>query len=96
MPEEQLKAFLEAVKVNAALQEQLKSVKNAEEVVEIAKNAGFLINVYELTNQAFSNNELSDEELESVAGGTMCTADTNGCKGVTIVFSIITVLDSGC
>jgi len=45
MSEEQLKAFLEKVKLDTSLQEKLKSVTNADAVVEIAKAAGFAISV---------------------------------------------------
>ena len=41
MSEEQLKAFLEAVKDDAGLQEQLKAAGDADAVVAIAKAAGF-------------------------------------------------------
>ena len=66
MPEEQLKAFLEAVKADAGLQEKLKTAKDADAVVEIAKAAGYAISVDELKK---SQAEISEEELEGVAGG---------------------------
>ena len=66
MSEEQLKAFLEAVKANEGLQEQLKAAADADAVVAIAKAAGFLISAEELQR---AQAELSDEELEGVAGG---------------------------
>ncbi len=43
MSEEQLKAFLEAVKADAGLQEKLKAAADADAVVAIAKAAGFVI-----------------------------------------------------
>jgi predicted ribosomally synthesized peptide with nif11-like leader len=43
MSEEQLKAFLEAVKADAGLQENLKAAADADAVVAIAKDAGFVI-----------------------------------------------------
>ena len=67
MPEEQLKAFLEKVKADTTLQEKLKAAADANAVVEIAKEAGFSISADDL-NKAQSK-ELSDKELESVAGG---------------------------
>ena len=66
MSEEQLKAFLEAVKANEGLQEQLKAAADADAVVAIAKSAGFAISAEELQR---AQAELSDEELEGVAGG---------------------------
>ena len=66
MPEEQLKAFLEVVKADEALQEKLKAAGDADAVVAIAKGVGFAISVEEL---AKAQTELSDEQLDSVAGG---------------------------
>jgi len=48
MLEEQLKAFLEAVKADAGLQEQLNAASDADAVVPIAKAAGFVISAEEL------------------------------------------------
>ena len=67
MSEEQLKAFLEAVKADAGLQEKLKTAKDADAVVEIAKAAGFAISAEEFKK---SQAKISDEELEGVRGGT--------------------------
>ena len=66
MSEEQLKAFLEAVKADAGLQEKLKAAKDVDAVVEIAKAAGFVISAEELKK---AQAEISEEELEGVAGG---------------------------
>jgi predicted ribosomally synthesized peptide with nif11-like leader len=66
MSEEQLKAFLEAVKADAGLQEKLKEAGNAEAVVAIAKAAGFAVSFEDL---AKAQAELSEGELEDIAGG---------------------------
>jgi len=66
MPEEQLKAFWEAVQADAGLQEKLKAAVDSDAVVSIAKDAGFVISADEL-NKAQA--ELSEEELGGVAGG---------------------------
>ena len=68
MSEEQLKAFLEAVKADTGLQEQLKAAGDADAVVAIAKAAGFVISAEELKR---AQTEISEEELEGVAGGFM-------------------------
>jgi predicted ribosomally synthesized peptide with nif11-like leader len=68
MSEEQLKAFLEKVKGDTSLQEKLKAVADSDAVLAIAKEAGFSISADDL-KKAQSANELSDEELEGVAGG---------------------------
>ena len=66
MSEEQLKAFLEKVKADAGLQEKLKSAANVDAVVAIAKEAGFVISADDIKQ---AQAEVSEEELESVAGG---------------------------
>jgi predicted ribosomally synthesized peptide with nif11-like leader len=70
MSEEQLKAFLEAVKADAGLQEKLNAAADADAVVAIAKEVGFMISADELQRaQADSEREISDEEIEGVAAG---------------------------
>ena len=64
--EEQLKAFLEAVKADAGLQEKLKAATDAAGAVAIARAAGYVISVEELQR---AQSEVSEEELESMAGG---------------------------
>ena len=76
MSEEQLKAFLEAVKADTGLQEKLKGATNFDSVMAIAKEAGFMISVEELEAAVSARaGKLSDEDLESVAGGRF-TGDT--------------------
>ena len=62
MSEEQLKAFLEKIKVDTKLQEKLKAAKSSDDVVSIAKEHG-----YEFGTKHLS--QLSEKELEGVAGG---------------------------
>ena len=66
MSEEQLKAFLEKVKGDTSLQEKLKAAADANVVAAIAKEAGFMISADDL---AKALSELSEEELEGIAGG---------------------------
>ena len=68
MSEEQLKAFLEAVRADTGLQEKLKAASDADSVVAIAKAAGFVISADSVAAQA-AEVLLSDEELKGVAGG---------------------------
>ena len=68
MSEEQLKAFLEKVKADTSLQEKLKAASDADAVVAIAKEAGFMFSADDLTK---AQSELSEEELEGVAGGVV-------------------------
>ena len=67
MSEDQLKAFLEAVKTDAGLQEKLAAATDADAAVEIAKEAGFMVSADEL--QRAQAEALEDAELEGVAGG---------------------------
>jgi predicted ribosomally synthesized peptide with nif11-like leader len=72
MSEEQLKAFLDALQGDTLLQERLKAAADADAVVALAKEAGFAISKAEvLKAQAQQTTELSDEELEEVAGGAI-------------------------
>jgi predicted ribosomally synthesized peptide with nif11-like leader len=70
MSEEQLSALLAKLKGDAGLQEKLKSASDLAAAVEIAKSAGFDVSKEDwLRHQAQQTLELSDEELEGVAGG---------------------------
>ena len=73
MSEEQLKAFIEKVKADTSLQEKLKAAADTNAVVAIAKEAGFSISADDLKK---AQSELSDEELEGVAGGTQTNTGT--------------------
>ena len=63
MSEEQLKAFLAKAKDDPSIQDKLKAAKSPEDVVGIAKEHGHEFTADKIT-------ELSEEELERVAGGT--------------------------
>ena len=77
MSEEQLKAFLEAVKADASLQEKLKAANDADAVIALAKAAGFAISADDLKK---AQSEISEEELEGVAGGFFIATDVRaGC-----------------
>ena len=65
MSEEQLKAFIAKVQADTSLQEQLKA--EGADPVAIAKAAGFAITTEDIN--ATHRQNLSDEELEGVAGG---------------------------
>ena len=87
MCDEQLKAFLEKVKGDTSLQEKLKAAGDADAVVAIAKAAGFSISADDFKGKAVfrenAQSEVSDEELEAVAGGcdidllSLCTKTHN-------------------
>ena len=77
MSEEQLAALLAKFKDDAGLQEKLKGAEDLDAVLAIAKDAGFDVSKAAwLRYQANKTLELSDEELEGVAGGNdTCTHD---------------------
>jgi predicted ribosomally synthesized peptide with nif11-like leader len=71
MPEEQLSALLAKLKEDVELQEKLKGAGDLDAAVAIAKDAGFDVSKADwLKYQAKQTLELSDEELEVVAGGS--------------------------
>jgi len=81
MPEEQLAALLAKLKDDAALKERLKGAADLDAAVAIAKDAGFDVSKADwLRHQANQTVELSDEELEGVAGGKD-TGLTTSCSG---------------
>jgi predicted ribosomally synthesized peptide with nif11-like leader len=90
MSEEQLKAFLAALEADTGLQAKIKAavegeIDTADEtaaVLAIAKEAGFAITAADLLRLEAQNIlELSDEELEGVAGGGFCVFNSRGFGG---------------
>ena len=70
MSEKQLAALLAKIKDDAGLQEKLKGAADLDAAVALAKEAGFDVSKADwLKYQAKQTLELSDEELEGVAGG---------------------------
>ena len=80
MSEEQLKAFIAKAKDDQTIQDKLKAAKSPEDVVGIAKEHG-----HEFTADKFS--QLSEEELEGVAGGTVV---------ITITIPVAVTLGANC
>ena len=77
MSEEQLTALLAKLKEDAGLQEKLKGAADLDAAVALAKEAGFDVSKADwLKYQAKQTIELSDEELEGVAGGTAGCGNT--------------------
>jgi predicted ribosomally synthesized peptide with nif11-like leader len=71
MSEEQLAALLAKLKDDAGLQKKLQGAGDLDAFLAIAKEAGFEISKADwLKYQAKQTLELSDEELDSVAGGS--------------------------
>ena len=77
MSEEQLSALLAKIKEDVGLLEKLKGAADLDSAVAIAKEAGFDVTKADwLLHQAQQMNQLSDADLERVAGG----AKSNDCK----------------
>ena len=75
MPEEQLSALLAKLKENAGLREKLQTAADLDAAAAIAKEAGFDVSKADwLKYEANAALELSDAELEGVAGGAQKTA----------------------
>ena len=71
MSEEQLSALLAKLKEDAGLQEKLKGAGDLDAAVALAKEAGLDVSKADFIRyQAKQALELSDAELEGVAGGT--------------------------
>ena len=71
MSDEKLKAFWDAIQSDSALQQKLQGVTDPAAIVDIGKEAGFLVSIDEVqkAQAELSNVELSDEDLDNVAGG---------------------------
>ncbi|QNI54371.1 nif11-like leader peptide domain protein [Synechococcus sp. BIOS-E4-1] len=73
MSDEQLKAFIAKAKNDQTIQDKLKAAKSPEDVVGIAKKHGHEFTVDKIT-------ELSEEELEGMAGGwTVAITESARC-----------------
>ena len=75
MSEEQLKAFWEAIQADAGLQQKLQGVTEPDAISAIARKAGFIISAEEI-KKAHERFELTDEQLENVAGGFLTHVST--------------------
>ncbi len=68
MSEEQVNAFMEAIRADAALQEKISGAADADAAVAIAQEAGYSISREEIYWL------LTEEALEGVVGGTAPTS----------------------
>jgi predicted ribosomally synthesized peptide with nif11-like leader len=99
MSQEQLKGFLEAVQADVSLQEKLQAISSANDedqltvdaaIIGVAKEVGFHINIEdldslrtELERLESNDGELTEEQLEAVAGG----AAFKGVTAAAIMFA---------
>jgi predicted ribosomally synthesized peptide with nif11-like leader len=96
MSEEQLSALLAKLKEDAGLREKLQGAADLDAAVVIAKEAGFDVSQADwLKYQAKQPLELSDEELESAAGGKAAPKGEDsrigGCWGSCVTEGVVQV-----
>jgi len=83
MSEEQLSALLAKLKVDSGLRERLKGAADLDAAGAIAKEAGFDVSKADwLKYQAKQTLDLSNEELERVAGGKDSRPSVDACPSV--------------
>jgi predicted ribosomally synthesized peptide with nif11-like leader len=76
MSEEQLSALIAKLQEDEGLQEKLKGAADLDAAVSLAKEAGFDVSKADfLRHQASQALELSDEDLQKVAGGLSTAAN---------------------
>lgn len=80
MSQESVKAFYQVLENDQELQERIKAVNNSADIVRIASEKGYVFTEQELeiAAQALTNEELSEKQLEAVAGGVQ--SDNNKVK----------------
>ena len=96
MSEQQLSALLAKLNEDAGFREKLQGAADLDAFLAIAKEAGFNISKADwLEYQANQTLELSDEELESVTGGTGFGAYTIVACGRRVTGRLGCVWDTG-
>ena len=80
MSEQQITALLAKIKDDAGLREKLQGAADPNAAVAFAKEAGFDVSKAEWLKAQASQTldqtlELSDEDLETIAGGFLCPSD---------------------
>ncbi|MEA5475962.1 Nif11-like leader peptide family natural product precursor [Synechococcus sp. CCY9201] len=86
MSEEQLQAFIDAVKADSALRERLTAATaDPDAVMAIATEAGFTVSKAAMQNLLAKGIELGDDDLEGVAGGGNCYGNHDQSNTLNIV-----------
>ena len=75
MPKKELRAFIEALQADEELQKKLIDAADAQDIIQLAKEAGFLISPEDINS---ANRELEDSDLEGVTGGGFLQGIKNG------------------
>ena len=72
MSSEQLKAFLDKVKIDDALKAKMNASPDAKSIANFAKAEGFSIDEADLSALKTEVVKISDAELETASGGAGC------------------------
>ena len=64
-----MKKFLDAASKDAEVMEKLNGLKNPEEFITFAKKMGFSLTAEDLQPEKPKTGELSDDEMDTIAGG---------------------------
>jgi predicted ribosomally synthesized peptide with nif11-like leader len=89
MSEEQLSALLAKLKEDAGLQGKLKGAADLDAAVALLEEAGFDVSKADLLRyQAKQALELSDEDLEGIAGGCLALLTGGGLGKTASVFQM--------
>ena len=70
------KKFLEFVSKNDALKNEMKDAKGAEAILKLARANGFELKAEDFAPSEME--ELSEDEMKAVAGGSLCTCGSSG------------------
>ena len=92
MTEEAIKSFVEKLSTDETFANKLASAATPEERLKIANDAGFAVSASDLSaiKTALSVEELSDEDLEKVAGGIGASASV-GAATATAATAAVTI-----
>ena len=73
-----MKKFLEEASKDSEFSEKLKKTETPEEIIALAAEKGFALTPEDLKNEPPAVAELSDDELDAVAGGKKCYCAVGG------------------
>ena len=97
MTEEAIKSFVEKLSTDETFANKLASAPTPEERLKIANDAGFAVNAFDVDGikAALNIEELSDEDLEKVAGGmgtnTIVSAVTIGMGSAVASAAVVSI-----
>ena len=95
---EQMKSFMEAIAQDQALAEALNAAETPEAVIALAKEKGITLTEQDLALAQAPVGELSDDDLDDVAGGAGNYANSNANSsnfGISLVQLLCTRKDRG-